>query len=87
MCDCVQSCHLCSVGRAGCDRDTESMALFRVHRCDHVSIVIEAETAVAEAGWWVFRTVNGHPLAALPTTEVLGIKAMLAAPTTSKSGG
>lgn len=52
-----------------------SVTLFCVHRRGHGAVVIEAETAVAEAGWWVFRASNGDPLATVPTKEVLGIKA------------
>ena len=63
------------------------MPLFSVHRRDEVSLVIEAETVVAEAGWWVFRSFNGYPLATIPTTEVLGIKATPAGTTTCQSGG
>ena len=58
------------------------MTLFSVDRREQVSLVIEADTVVAEAGWWVFRTVGGQPLATIPTTEVLGIKAMPAGATT-----
>ncbi len=58
------------------------MTLFSVDRREQVSLVIEADTVVAEAGWWVFRTVGGQPLAAILTTEVLGIKAMPAGATT-----
>lgn len=63
------------------------MALFSVHRREHVPLVIEAETVVAEAGWWVFRTVDGQPLVTIPTTEVLGIEPAPAGAGTWRSGG
>ena len=62
------------------------MALFSVHRREQVPLVIEAETVVAEAGWWVFRTVDGQPLATIPTTEVLGIEPAPAGAGTWRSG-
>ena len=77
---------LSSVGRGGCDPHTGSMTLFSVHRREQVSLVIEAEPVVAEAGWWVFRTVDGQPLALIPTTEVLGIKAVRAGASTWQGG-
>lgn len=63
------------------------MTLFSVHRYEQVPLVIEAETVAAEAGWWVFRTVDGQPLATIPTTEVLGIEPAPAGACTRRSVG
>ena len=62
------------------------MTLFSVDRREQVSLVIEADTVVAEAGWWVFRTVGGQLLASIPTTQVLGIKGIPAGVTARQHG-